>query len=255
MRLRGCEFERLRSLLNETPDGPVFRHAVGMLPLVRSLDDTRVVMLNSGRWDAASGAPLAGISLWRMPAGLEPNITYNGTEGTIRSLGVTWEPGRLGLHPGPNGEPCILRWTAPVAGQYAIAAKFVSIAEEATTDVHVLHNGKSLSSSFINLSGQGSEIACRKEVAAEKGEMIDFVVGWGNGSYGADSTGLEARIEGADGKVHDPGADFRTDRNPSGVWSYGYLAPSAEPDVSTFTAYTEGKTVPKSDSGSTSRNI
>ncbi len=38
-------------LLNEAPDGPVFRHAVGMLPLVRSLDPDRVVMLNSGRWD------------------------------------------------------------------------------------------------------------------------------------------------------------------------------------------------------------
>ncbi|MFH1922825.1 MAG: glycoside hydrolase family 2 TIM barrel-domain containing protein, partial [Planctomycetota bacterium] len=235
-------------LLNETPDGPVFRHAVGMLPLVRSLDDTRVVMLNSGRWDAASGRPLAGISLWRMPAGLEPNLTYNATEGTIRSLGVTWEPGRLGLHPGPNGEPCVLRWTAPVAGQYAISATFLSIAEKATTDVHVLHNGKSLLSSFINLSGQGREITCRKAVTAEKGEAIDFVVGWGNRTHGADSTGLEARIEGADGKVHDPGADFRTDRNSNGAWSYGYLAPSAEPDVSTFTAYTEGKTVPKSDS-------
>lgn len=38
-------------LLNETPDGPVFEHALGMLPLVRTLDETRVVMLNSGRWD------------------------------------------------------------------------------------------------------------------------------------------------------------------------------------------------------------
>lgn len=38
-------------LLNETPDGPVFRHAVNSLPLVRSLDDTRMVLLNSGRWD------------------------------------------------------------------------------------------------------------------------------------------------------------------------------------------------------------
>jgi hypothetical protein len=35
-------------LLNETRDGPIFRHAVGMLPLVRALDDTRVVMLDSG---------------------------------------------------------------------------------------------------------------------------------------------------------------------------------------------------------------
>ena len=44
----------LWGLLNETPDGPVFRHAVSSLKFVKSLDDTRVVMLNSGRWDAQS---------------------------------------------------------------------------------------------------------------------------------------------------------------------------------------------------------
>lgn len=40
-------------LLNETPDNEIFRHAVGMLPLVRELDPTRMVLLNSGRWDDA----------------------------------------------------------------------------------------------------------------------------------------------------------------------------------------------------------
>jgi hypothetical protein len=39
-------------LLNETKDGPIFRHAVEMLPLVRGLDPTRTVLLGSGRWDA-----------------------------------------------------------------------------------------------------------------------------------------------------------------------------------------------------------
>jgi len=38
-------------LLNETQDGPVFRHAVTTLPLLRSLDDTRLVLLSSGRMD------------------------------------------------------------------------------------------------------------------------------------------------------------------------------------------------------------
>jgi hypothetical protein len=38
----------LWGLLNETRDGPIFRHAVGMLPLVHGLDDTRAVLLNSG---------------------------------------------------------------------------------------------------------------------------------------------------------------------------------------------------------------
>ena len=47
-------------LLNETPDGPVFRHAVEMLPFVRSLDETRVVMLNSGRFDGRTGTAGGG---------------------------------------------------------------------------------------------------------------------------------------------------------------------------------------------------
>jgi Glycosyl hydrolases family 2, sugar binding domain/Glycosyl hydrolases family 2/Glycosyl hydrolases family 2, TIM barrel domain len=38
-------------LLNETKDGPVFREARSALPLVRSLDDTRLVLLSSGRFD------------------------------------------------------------------------------------------------------------------------------------------------------------------------------------------------------------
>ncbi len=39
-------------LLNETQDGPIFRHAVETLLLVRSLDASRMVLLGSGRWDA-----------------------------------------------------------------------------------------------------------------------------------------------------------------------------------------------------------
>lgn len=38
-------------LLNETGDGPQFRHAVQALSLVRSVDDSRMVLLSSGRFD------------------------------------------------------------------------------------------------------------------------------------------------------------------------------------------------------------
>ncbi|MFH0760306.1 MAG: glycoside hydrolase family 2 TIM barrel-domain containing protein [Bacteroidota bacterium] len=38
-------------LLNEIGNRPIFRKAVSMLPLVRSLDNSRMVILNSGRWD------------------------------------------------------------------------------------------------------------------------------------------------------------------------------------------------------------
>jgi len=42
-------------MLNETPEGPVFRHAVEALPLLREHDNTRLVLLNSGRFDADMG--------------------------------------------------------------------------------------------------------------------------------------------------------------------------------------------------------
>jgi hypothetical protein len=47
-------------MLNETDEGPVFRQAVKALSLVRSLDDSRLVMLNSGRWDQHAGGPPVG---------------------------------------------------------------------------------------------------------------------------------------------------------------------------------------------------
>ena len=59
-------------LLNEVRDRPHFRLAAASLPTVRRLDDTRMVFLNSGRWDLA-GADDACLRAWtsgtRRPAG------------------------------------------------------------------------------------------------------------------------------------------------------------------------------------------
>jgi len=38
-------------MLNETFDGPVFRHVHSSRGKLRDLDDSRIVLLNSGRWD------------------------------------------------------------------------------------------------------------------------------------------------------------------------------------------------------------
>jgi hypothetical protein len=61
-------------LLNETTDGPVFRHAAGMLPLVRRHDPDRLVLLSSGRWDcqlAIGSAANPGVSAWEHVWGAE----------------------------------------------------------------------------------------------------------------------------------------------------------------------------------------
>ncbi|MCY2992156.1 MAG: glycoside hydrolase family 2 [Planctomycetota bacterium] len=235
-------------LLNEMPDGAVFRHAVAMLPLVRSLDDTRVVLLNSGRFDGRTGTTgggsMAGISIWQDQSGaLEPNVTYNGTQAPISALGVLWDPGRLSLHPGPAGEFCVVRWTAPSDGKYSLSAKFSSIAEKATTDVHVLHNGKPIFDSLINLEGHGREAPFAADASVKSGDTIDFAVGWGNGNYGADSTGIEISIRSADGKTSDAAREFSVAKNPSGVWRFGRFKAGVSPDASTFHAYDKGRVI------------
>ncbi|HET6426792.1 MAG TPA: glycoside hydrolase family 2 TIM barrel-domain containing protein, partial [Phycisphaerae bacterium] len=50
------------SLLNEVKDGPLFRHVVGSLGMIRDLDATRMVLLNSGRHDGDSS-----IGSWSSP--------------------------------------------------------------------------------------------------------------------------------------------------------------------------------------------
>ena len=112
------------------------------------------------------------------------------------------------------------------------------MAERATTDVHVLHNGRSLFDGLLNLNGSANEVAFTKTVSVSSGDTIDCVVGSGNEHYGADTTGLAFAVKLAD-KTYDATAEFSTDANPNGVWSYGQLAAGPAPDASTFVLYAD----------------
>lgn len=225
-------------LLNETNDGTLFRHAVASLPLLRALDDSRLVLLNSGRWDNQVGSPMAGLSIWRREDGPDPNVTQNSTKRAITGLGITWQPGALALHPGAKGEYSTVRFVAPAAGTASIAAAFTSIAEHATTDVHVLHNGKPLFDGGINIDGHGPRAEWQGQVPVGDGDTIDFAVGYGNGHYGGDTTALAASIDLA-GTAYNAATGFAL-TNPAGPWTYGTLAPGAKPDGATYAAYAQG---------------
>jgi len=229
-------------LLNETHDGPVFRHAAAALPRLRELDDTRIVMLNSGRWDQRGESDLGGLEIWRMRDATDPNVTRNGNKHPLSGLGITWQPKQLALHPGPKGEYSVVRWTCPEAGEHAVEVAFTGIAGRATTDVHVLHNGRSLHDELINVASHGNESAYSKALAIAKDDTLDFVVGFGNGFYGADTTALAATIRSADGEVCDAARDLSVAANPNGPWQYGQLAPGPQPDIGTLKLYTVGKT-------------
>ena len=59
-------------LLNETAHHlPVLRHAIGTLPFIRSLDDTRIVMLDSGRFGGEFGNPGDGAGALSNPGSTE----------------------------------------------------------------------------------------------------------------------------------------------------------------------------------------
>ncbi|MCY2988954.1 MAG: glycoside hydrolase family 2 [Planctomycetota bacterium] len=227
-------------LLNETPDGPVFRHAASVLPALRALDDSRLVLLNSGRWDSQSGG-VAGIELWRNTNRTDPCVTFNGTDHKIQALGITWAPRQLAFHPGRNGEYAVVRWKARADEQIDFSAVFTSIAERATTDVHVLHNGQPLFDGGINVLGGGREQKFQATLAVRAGDTLDCVCGYGNGNYGADTTALAVTVKCASGKQSDAAADFSSQQNPNGPWSHGHLQPGEKPVADTFRAFPAGQ--------------
>ncbi len=183
--------------------------------------------------------PLAGLCFRRSRelGGGDPCVSYNPTARTRSAAAIRWTPGRLAFHPGPKGEYSVVRWTAPVGGEYSLQGRFVAIDPIATTDVHVMSGGLSLFMDRINLGGRGATAGFERKLVAAKGESVDFVVGWGNGSHSSDSTGLEVVVRGPGGGRFDAAKDFRIEQNPSGPWSYGFLKPGPAPVGSTFRGY------------------
>jgi len=103
----------------------------------------------------------------------------------------------LGMHPGPYGEYSITRWTASVSGTYQIASTFKSLrvgVAPATTDVHVMKSGSSIFNGAINSYEPWSDQCFTRTMVLNSGDTIDFAVGYGNGNYSCDSTGLRAAI-------------------------------------------------------------
>ena len=231
-------------LLNEAVNNPAFHHATRMLPLVRSLDNSRMVFLNAGRYDGLSvGAktPFSQVNLWRSPIAREPWVVLNPEPTAIETpFGFSWPPRQVCLHPGEKGEYSTARWTAPQGGPCTVNATFTSLPKSpATTDVHILHNGKPLFDGLLSVNGNPNSAAFSRRIELAQGDTIDFVVGFGNASYGSDTTGLEATLQFESGATSDVAKDFSKSQNPNGPWSFGLLKPGPAPEAATFALYTE----------------
>jgi sugar lactone lactonase YvrE len=126
-----------------------------------------------------------------------PSVWYNPTSASITIGTVTIPAKTLGGHPGSQGENTVVRWTAPTNGTYQINAVFWGddFTGPTTTDVAVLHNGKTLYASEVTGYGSSSDQSYTATVSANAGDTVDFSVGYGtDGNFFYDSTGVSAVI-------------------------------------------------------------
>src|SRR5262249_50063200 len=137
---------------------------------------------------------MQGLDFWQIASSGDnpPYVAHNGTASTILYAGgVTYVPGQLGMHPGPEGQDSVVRWTAPTAGLVQVSGSYYRLNVGTSTDVHVLKNGTSIFDGTVNSADQ-VPFSLSDEVLA--GDNIDFSVGYGGNNYFGDSTGLTAAI-------------------------------------------------------------
>lgn len=116
-------------------------------------------------------------------AGVDPNVTYNNSASVQSCCGVNrieWDPGEMSIGPGLNGELTVVRWTAPFAGHYDIAASFLDNQETGdSADAYVYHNATQL---FAGAPGTvvGSGVShSETSLLLEAGDTLDFIIGPG----------------------------------------------------------------------------
>ncbi len=238
-------------LLNETGQGNVFRHAVASLRLVRRLDDSRIVMLGSGRFDASG-------QFYQRSGGVEARdrlrALHDAQSKAVWNLrGDALEAERGRHDPGRQWRAC--RGPLDRAGRRRLHNLGESFADR----------GRSPGLRFTSFSpesprtGASSTYKRTRETIQDaqrpsgtatirRGEHSDFLVG-GRTPAGGDwcarwaaNTTVAVTITSANGKKCDLAADFSRSKNPSGAWSYGWLAAGPSPDASTFKRYVKCET-------------
>jgi RHS repeat-associated protein len=170
-----------------------------------------------------------------------PSVTHDDTGATLtyqNSPNIVQPADTLNLHPGPNGERSVVKWTAPSSGTYNVVGRFqgIDVGTGTTTDVSITHNGAGVFSSAVNGGGASAPFSLTRMVSA--GDTLEFSVGVGsNGTYNSDSTGLVVTITPA-AQVYSAVSDFSAAQNPSGAWSYGY-----KPSGGSFTTFASNANV------------
>ncbi len=123
-----------------------------------------------------------------------PQVGCNGSDAPISFPAMTVGPGEMHLHPGPNNELAVLRFTAPDTSSYTVSGSFFGQDHQTSTDVHLLVDGTELWKGDVQGFGKSSSVPFSVTMALTSGSHLDFVVGSGGNGYLCDSTGLFVQI-------------------------------------------------------------
>lgn len=143
-----------------------------------------------------SGVP--GVSWWDTSACSGPQqIAHNDKHKQL--CYATWclPVSYLLLHPGPNGQLSVLRWTAPTAGNFVMRVEFEGLdwSGPTSTYVYVVLNSKRVLLQAAITSYEWPLSFDPKPIRLAAGDTVDLMVDWGkNQNYSFDSTGAELKI-------------------------------------------------------------
>ncbi len=137
----------------------------------------------------------------------------NTSGGTIANV----LPGEVSLHPGPNGEYSVVRWTSPATGNINFSGMFGAGAA-GLESYYIEYNGFTSPYLFKVYPPTSSDASFSfSSFGVSIGETIDFIVG---GTYYSGQTPLRVTIDGVT-PVPEPGTMMLLGSGLVGLFSYG----------------------------------
>lgn len=175
---------------------------------------------------------------YRTPASPDFTPTIWRNDNTVPQYGVA--PGQVSLHPSSTYEPSVLRWVAPMPGEYKVRAHFfpgdTGIMKVGVRKTTYDSAGQSVTTWEFQRDDSGFYESANW---CEAGATFDFLV---YGAYASGNTPLEVVIiahpswtgYSIKSPRYDPTTEFGTASNPNGVWTYGWKQSA----LLTFAPYT-----------------
>jgi hypothetical protein len=138
-----------------------------------------------------------GLQFWRQNPNVNGSVAIKNPTASAKSpaTGGSLPGGTLALLAGSGGAFSVVRWTADVAGTYAVRAAFVSRSTSTSDrEVAVVHGGEVLFASWIQPAATGNGASLWASVTCAAGDTIDFLVGPGLETGNDDLVGVDATV-------------------------------------------------------------